>query len=275
LGFEHFGNQLGSNNFLYQKQERIFDLGLNYDFWKYRFSDPALGKFFEIDPLSTSYTYNSPYAFQENKFGKGVELEGKENIPFTPATPSSMLWSDVGMEHVPNRAENIEMVKKGSIAMAKIAGTFVATIIAGEILGALLGPVLEGTIAGEILGIGSNVAKVDGALMRTGGQEAKSAAAPNLPKVENVIKGSRAGKSFSPKEKNKVIESNSNKNNGTVVCENCNVNTTKPNKSQKGVSPPKTDRQVDHKIPKSKGGSATEDNGQVLCRECNRTKSNN
>jgi hypothetical protein len=101
-------------------------------------------------------------------------LEEKENIQFTPATPSSMLWRDVGMEHVPNRAENIEMVKKGSIAMAKIAGTFVATIIAGEFLGALLGPVLEGTIAGEILGIGSNVAKVDGALIRTGGQEAKS-----------------------------------------------------------------------------------------------------
>ena len=34
-------------------------------------------------------------------------------------------------------------------------------------------------------------------------------------------------------------------------------------------------RQIDHKIPKSKGGSGTEANGQVLCRDCNRTKSDN
>ena len=31
-----------------------------------------------IDSLNSKYPYNSPYAFQENKFGKGVELEGLE-----------------------------------------------------------------------------------------------------------------------------------------------------------------------------------------------------
>ena len=39
---------------------------------------PDLGRFFNIDPLATKYPYNSPYAFQENKLGMGIELEGLE-----------------------------------------------------------------------------------------------------------------------------------------------------------------------------------------------------
>jgi hypothetical protein len=41
-------------------------------------SDPAIGRFWQIDPLAEDYVYNSTYAFQENKMGMGVELEGAE-----------------------------------------------------------------------------------------------------------------------------------------------------------------------------------------------------
>jgi hypothetical protein len=82
LGFEHFNNQEGKNNFLFQKQERIFDLDLGWDFWKYRPSDAVTGRFMMVDPLSSDYPYNSVYAFQENKFAKGVELEGAELSEF-------------------------------------------------------------------------------------------------------------------------------------------------------------------------------------------------
>ena len=62
----------------YQGQEFTEDLGLNSHEWRFRMSDPAIGRFWQIDPLAEDYVYNSTYAFQENKLGMGIELEGAE-----------------------------------------------------------------------------------------------------------------------------------------------------------------------------------------------------
>ncbi|WP_281986973.1 DUF6443 domain-containing protein [Aquimarina aggregata] len=62
----------------YQGQELTEDLGLGVHEWRYRISDPQLGRFWQIDPLAEKYDYNATFAFQENKFGIGTELEGKE-----------------------------------------------------------------------------------------------------------------------------------------------------------------------------------------------------
>ena len=64
----------------YQGQERQDELGLNWDSFKWRNYDYTIGRFFNHDPLSEKYVYNSPYAFQENKMGMGRELEGLELI---------------------------------------------------------------------------------------------------------------------------------------------------------------------------------------------------
>ena len=69
----------GKDNFKYQNQEKINDFGLKWNFFNFRFSD-EIGRFWQIDPLAEKYVYNSPYALQENKFGKGIELEGLEVI---------------------------------------------------------------------------------------------------------------------------------------------------------------------------------------------------
>jgi RHS repeat-associated protein len=59
-------------------QEYQDELGLNWDSFKYRNYDFAIGRFMSIDPLSEKYYYNSPYAFSENRVIDGRELEGLE-----------------------------------------------------------------------------------------------------------------------------------------------------------------------------------------------------
>lgn len=83
FGLKHAGyvTALGTDNkYKYQGQERQDELGLNWDSFKWRNYDMAIGRFMSIDPLAEKYAYNSTYAFQENKMGMGRELEGLELV---------------------------------------------------------------------------------------------------------------------------------------------------------------------------------------------------
>ena len=86
-----------NNMKLFQGQEHIDDLGLNWDSFKWRNHMPDIGRFFNVDPLSEKYVYNSPYAFSENKVTAHVELEGleaesiKKNLKEMAQIPNSLL----------------------------------------------------------------------------------------------------------------------------------------------------------------------------------------
>jgi RHS repeat-associated protein len=69
------------NHWKFQGQDHIDDLALNWDSFRWRNHQPEIGRFFSIDPLSTKYYYNSPYAFSENKVVAHRELEGLESFP--------------------------------------------------------------------------------------------------------------------------------------------------------------------------------------------------
>ena len=64
----------------FQRQEKDDDFkgkgnSLNFE---YRMHDPRVGRFFALDPITSKFPYNSPYAFCENRPLDGIELEGKE-----------------------------------------------------------------------------------------------------------------------------------------------------------------------------------------------------
>ncbi|MBS1549594.1 MAG: hypothetical protein JSS94_07000 [Bacteroidetes bacterium] len=70
-----YNNFENAYQYKYQGQE-LQETGW-YSF-KWRNYMPDVGRFFNIDPLSEKFPYNSTYVFQENKLGMGVELEGLE-----------------------------------------------------------------------------------------------------------------------------------------------------------------------------------------------------
>jgi len=72
------GGQILPYQYKYQGQERQDELGLNWDSFKYRNYDYAIGRFMSIDPLAEKYAYQSPYNFAENRVIDGRELEGLE-----------------------------------------------------------------------------------------------------------------------------------------------------------------------------------------------------
>lgn len=78
-------NSLQNKTKLFQGQEHIDDLGLNWYSFKWRNHQPDIGRFFNVDPLSEKYVYNSPYAFSENHVTSHVELEGLEKLNFNIA----------------------------------------------------------------------------------------------------------------------------------------------------------------------------------------------
>lgn len=67
----------------FQGQERQDELGLNWDSFKWRNYDYAIGRFMNIDPLAEKYNYQSPYNFSENRVVDSRELEGLEAVKST------------------------------------------------------------------------------------------------------------------------------------------------------------------------------------------------
>ncbi|HUN04174.1 MAG TPA: RHS repeat-associated core domain-containing protein, partial [Niabella sp.] len=70
-----------SPNYLYafQGQERQQETG--WDSFKWRNYDPSMGRFFNADPLSEKYAYQSHYNFSENRVvdGRGLEWVSAKN----------------------------------------------------------------------------------------------------------------------------------------------------------------------------------------------------
>ncbi|WP_347554687.1 RHS repeat-associated core domain-containing protein [Robbsia sp. KACC 23696] len=88
------------------------------------------------------------------------------------------------------------------------------------------------------------------------------------------LPGSRPGKDFTKAGKAIVKRENAESNGGLMTCTQCGEKVLNGAQHQSGVTPPNNEAHVDHIQPKSKGGSGTPENGQVLCRVCNLDKSN-
>ena len=71
-----------------------------------------------------------------------------------------------------------------------------------------------------------------------------------------------------------MIQENMKNNGGVVKSDLSGEVLVKPSKSQRGVTPPQNEWQIEHIDPRDKGGSNSYSNAQVLSRKENRDKWN-
>jgi len=86
--FSGISTQLPSYTYGFQGQEKQKETG--WSSFKWRNSIPELGRFFNADPLSEKYEYQSHYNFSENRVIDGIELEGLEWIPLFRSSPAAV-----------------------------------------------------------------------------------------------------------------------------------------------------------------------------------------
>jgi len=273
-----------TNRWELQGKERDLTFGLNRINFGARVYNPTIGVWDQVDPLGDERVWVSPYNFNQNNPINRIDPTGALDEPCC-GDPGGMLLSEAKSQWAAAKSY-------GRSLLQKVEGGF-TTVLSYTDVNDVTVLVTTATRGGNAINIdGSKATTADkwaaaGGVILPGvsGSAAKKLVGEVVDKIDDVIdavKGgnsvkssSRAGKAFTPAEKAKVLDANAAKNEGKIVCEGCGVSTTKPAKSERGVTPPKTDRQIDHIVPKSKGGSGTADNGQVLCRDCNRQKSNN
>ena len=83
------------------------------------------------------------------------------------------------------------------------------------------------------------------------------------------------GKKFTDSQKDKIIAENIKRNGGVLKSDLSGKVLLLPKVYVKGYQPPNNEAQIDHIIPRSKGGTNSYQNAQVLSREENLIKSDN
>ena len=218
--------------------------------------DFATCRFTGIDPIADQFAFVSPFNYAENEPIRNIDLHGLQKYDMMGLhDPNAQASFEEGGIEQWKEDKNVFFDNSGWELLGMIGEMGIEEIPgAGEALS-----IAEGDISGAVLGavpiIGGPLKSLK-KLFKSGGTKA----------------GKRAGKPFTKKTKQELKEENTKQNNG-FKCQDCSVSLVDAKKSKKGVKPPSNEAQYDHIFPKSQGGNGDKTNGQVLCRDCNRKKS--
>ncbi len=242
-------------------KERDAESGLDY--FGARYYSAPVARFTSVDPayawsenLADPERWNR-YAYVRNNPLRYVDPDGR-----AIETPWDVLNLGIG---VASFAANVSSGNVGGAVLDALGIVYDATATAVPILPGGAGTAIRTARAAD--------RAVD--LVRAGDKASDIArAADGATDAAKAADNAREGMGFTRSGKRQIDQANAEKYGGTNVCENCQVEVTPGRRHERGVTPPGNERQRDHVVPRSKGGSGIPDNGQVLCRTCNIQKSN-
>ncbi|WP_071149539.1 RHS repeat-associated core domain-containing protein [Bacteroides ndongoniae] len=239
----------------YNGKELDTKKGLNWYDYGARHYDAALGRFATVDPMAEKLYGWAPYAYCYDNPIKHVDKDGK--IGETVWDVFSLI---MGVESF------TENVSQGNIGAAVLDGVGIIADAAAVAL-----PLVPGGAGAAIKGARAVDKAVDAVSSANKASDiVKVSQYADLPDSKTVS----AGKSFTQTQKRKILEINRNKNGGILKSDLSGKKLDIPTQSKKGEKANMNQAEIDHITPKSKGGSNSYSNAQVLSKEENLKKSN-